>query len=148
MAHRISGVLKSNGHRELLNYGSLASFSKHHRYDTPAASLSYWEKPRSMWLAICIFFAFFALFVFILPASVEIPLENPEPGHQALLRKGLRRLPFEQKNNALAVDENTEVERRSNKEWQLKPDHFTLFNLSSMYLTYCLLGNLSSHYVL
>lgn len=135
MAHRISGtVWKSNGHRgQVSNYGALTSFSKHHRHEALGASHSYWEKRRSLWLAICVLTV---LCIFTLPASMEIYFENPGPGHQALLRKGLRGLPFEQRSHALynkALHENMEVER-SNKEWQLKPNHFTLFNLSSKFL--------------
>lgn len=137
MAHRVSGVYKSNGCRVLPNYGALTSFSKHHRHEAPGASYSFWQKPRSLWLAICIFLILFALCLFILPASMEVPSQSLGPGHQASQRKALQGLPFDQTSNAL--QENTEGEK-SNKEWQLKPDHFTLFNLSSKYfsLIFCL----------
>lgn len=125
MAHRVSGVWKSNGCRGLPNYGALTSFSKHHRHEAPGALYSH---SRSLWLVICIFLFFFALCLFILPASMEVPSQNLGPGSQASLRKGLQGLPFDQTSNALY--EKTEGEK-SNKEWQLKPDHFTLYNLSS-----------------
>lgn len=126
--HRVSGVWRSNGHRGLPSCSSFTSFSKHHRHEAPSTLYSYWEKPRSLSLAICTFFSVFVLCLLALPFAVDMPLENPKSGYQALLRTSLRAMPLGETNNAL--HEEKEV-RKSDKEWQLKPDHFTLFKVSS-----------------
>jgi hypothetical protein len=59
---------------------------------------------------------------------MEVPTQNLGPGSEASLRNSLQGLPFGQASNPF--NENTEGEK-SNTDWQLKPDHFTLFNVSS-----------------
>lgn len=63
---------------------------------------------------------------------MEFTVGNSEPGHQGLLRKNLRGLQTEETTNALSEEIG---EESKNKEWRLKPDHFTLFNTSSLLTT-------------
>ncbi|XP_073388502.1 probable glucuronoxylan glucuronosyltransferase IRX7 isoform X2 [Physcomitrium patens] len=121
--HRVSVVeWKGNGHRGIVSYGTVTSFSKHYKHEATAMSHSFWKKRRSIWLSICILFTVFVLCVSVLPAPMDVS-ENLETGPLELLRKGL---PIEKKSYVL--HERMDGLEKSRKEWQLKPDHFTFYN--------------------
>lgn len=82
-------------------------------------------------MAICTFLFLLVLCLFILPAPSLDVSESSELRPQGLVRKGLQGLPLQQASHALREEvEDLHLGDKS-KEWQLKPDHFTLFNLSS-----------------
>ncbi|KAG0629868.1 hypothetical protein M758_1G135500 [Ceratodon purpureus] len=131
MMPRVSGVWKSNGHRGLPNHGTTTSFLKHQRHESHIASYWHWKKPFSLLVATSMFLFLLVLCLFVLPAPSMDISENAEVGLQALLKEGLQGLPLQQASNALRAEkEEVHLERKST-EWHPKPDHFTLFNLSS-----------------
>jgi hypothetical protein len=141
---RVSAVWKGNGHmRGLPNHGVTTSFSKHQRHESLVASHWHRKKPLSCWMAICTFLFLLVLCLFILPAPSLDVSESSELRPQGLVRKGLQGLPLQQASHALREEvEDLHLGDKS-KEWQLKPDHFTLFNLSSKSSCRCQLHPLS-----
>ena len=134
---RVSGVWKSNGHRGLLNNGMTTTFSNHQRHEPHIALHWHWKKLFSLWAAIYLFLFALVICLFILPApSTDIP-ESPGLSPQTLLRKRLQRLPLQQASNALHEKVEQVHLEKSSKEWHPKPDHFTLFNVSSKSCCHC-----------